>query len=75
MYLETDSFVMFCVYITKHVGFFPDITGKVLARDPSNHLYDGPITPWTGKIDEFNRCDILKIVIEKIYEFKSVQFA
>ena len=36
---------------------------KVLARDLSTSLYDRQSTPWTSKIDKFNRCDILQIVI------------
>ena len=44
------------------------VYNKVLARDLSIHLYNGHITPstWTGRIKKFNRCDILKILVEKI---------
>ena len=39
---------------------------KVVARDPSTRPYKVQITPWTGRIKKFNRCDILKIVVEEV---------
>ena len=39
---------------------------KVLARDLSTRLYDGHISLWMGRIKKFNRCDILKIIFEKV---------
>ena len=39
---------------------------KVLAIDLSTCLYNGQITPWTGRIKKFNKYDILKIVVENV---------
>ena len=39
---------------------------KVLARDPSTHLFDEQIIPWTGRIKKSDRCAILKVDVKKV---------